>query len=475
MTVTADLKLAYETLKAKKLRYDILFNYYDGNPPMQYVSDRLREVFGNREARFSQNWPAVVIDSEADRIQMNGFSVGEDDELTDTLTGLFEDTELISDVDDVTLATLVTGEAFVFVWQGENNEIEGYYNDPRLCHVFYDQERPREKRMAAKWWVDGNQKRRINLYYPDRIEYYISVNKAENTDNAVGMYALQPAAANPFNEIPIFHFRRERRTIKSALVNVIEPADAINKLTQDMMVAAEFGAFKQRYVITSATITQLKNAPNEIWSLPAADMDGQPTMAGEFSATELNNYLEAMDKLAYNIAIITRTPKHFFMGQGGDPSGEALIAMEAPLNKKAQKTIDRMTPVWRQVAVFMLKLKGVDVDPKTIKPLFERPETVQPKTAAEIREIDVRTGIPLSTSLKREGWTEKEVAEMEDDRKDEAEMKARSETRAFVGNIFSQNGANSNGNGTQPPSSAQPGATGNRVAAVGGRQPQPAR
>lgn len=465
--VSDDLKLAFKTLAAKQARYNILFDYYDGDPPLQYVSERLREVFGKREARFSQNWPAVVIDSEADRIQLNGFSVADDDETTGALNDLFEDTELITDVDDVHLAMLVTGEAFVFVWKdGDTDAVEAYYNDPRLCHVFYDPEKPREKRMAAKWWVDASRRRRINLYYPDRIEYYVSSNYAENTGSATSLYTLRAPEINPYGVVPIFHFRREKRIIKSALINVIEPADAINKLTQDMMVAAEFGAFKQRWMITNATVAQLKNAPNEIWNLPAGTDGEQPTTVGEFSATELTNYLDAMDKLAYNIAIITRTPKHYFFSQGGDPSGEALIAMEAPLNKKAQKTIDRVMPVWRQVAAFMAQLSNIEVEPRAIKPLFKRPETVQPKTAAEIREIDTRTGIPLTTALKREGWTDQEIDDMREDKVEEEMQKATGEVGAFVNGIFNSPGANDNGNGTanpvtqpaQPPAGAVAGA-----------------
>jgi adenylate cyclase len=49
--------------------------------------------------------------------------------------------------------------------------------------------------------------------------------------------------------------------------------------------------------------------------------------------TTLANALTAIDKMASTIAIITRTPKHYFYSQGGDPSSEALIAMEAPLNQ----------------------------------------------------------------------------------------------------------------------------------------------
>ena len=85
--------------------------------------------------------------------------------------------------------------------------------------------------------------------------------------------ADEPVAPNEYGLIPMFHFRSSRRGPKSQLANVIEPQDMINKLLSDMMVAAEFGAFPQRYVISQAGIVNLQNNPNAIWDLVAADKD----------------------------------------------------------------------------------------------------------------------------------------------------------------------------------------------------------
>lgn len=455
---SGDLKRAFEMLTKKTLMYTVLWNYYEGRQPLVYTNDRLREVFQNVNARFSENWCAVVIDSERERIRLKEFTLPQpeveapqpapvveqpapvspppsddaapvpppqpqpieqppENPVETRLNEMFSQTELNLDADDVTLAALVCGESYVIAWKDEDGEVEAYYNDPRMCHMFYDPDHPRKKLFAAKWWVgEDDGKRYLNLYYPDRIEYYISTQKAEAFTTWRGM---QPAGSepNPTEEVPVFHFRIDRRKTTSRLDNVIEPQDALNKLFADMMVAAEFGAFKQRYVISAADVNSLKNSPNEIWALPAGDGPGQQTSAGEFSATELTNYISAMDKIAQSIAIISRTPKHYILAQGGDPSGEALIAMEAPLNKKAQSAIDRFKPTWSELAAFLLKLDGAREVPKQdITPMFDPPETVQPRTEAEIRQLNVNAGIPLVTSLRREGWTDSEIAQMQEDK-----------------------------------------------------------
>jgi hypothetical protein len=233
---------------------------------------------------------------------------------------------------------------------------------------------------------------------------------------------LAPPAPNPYGVVPVFHLRRERRAIRSELGNATTPQDAINKLLADMMVAAEFGAFRQRYIISQVDPGRLKNAPNEIWALPAGDGAGQATSVGEFTQADLGVYLSAIDKLATSIAIITRTPKHYLFGQGGVPSGEALIAMEAPLNRKVQGYIERFTAVWREVATFLLRLAGLDVDPMTITPVWQPVETVQPLTESIIRQNAVAAGVPLVTQLRREGWTTAELEQMAVDKSEEQQQ-----------------------------------------------------
>jgi hypothetical protein len=283
--------------------------------------------------------------------------------------------------------------------------------------VFYDADDPYMVTMAAKWYNTADGRRRLVLYYPDRLDYYISSGKAENVSSATAFQPdTPPSERNPFGEVPVFHLRT-RHDIRSELENVTSLQDGINKLLADMMVSAEYGAFKQRWIISgSDNIAPLKNAPTEIWALPAGDGVGQQTQVGEFSATDLKVYLEAIDKLVLAIGIITRTPRHYFFAQGGDPSGEALIAMESPLVKKCSDYIVRFRTTWRNVAAFMLKLSGQTVDPMTITPQFENPQTIQPRTQADIRKLGVDAGLPLVTALRREGWTDAEIMQMEADR-----------------------------------------------------------
>ena len=422
MAETTDLARAYEALSGKQTTYSRLWDFYDGRQPLVYNSKRLQEVFNRLDARFTQNWCAVVVDAVVDRVNVARFTVADNEQASARLNDLWERTHMALDSDDAHLAALVTGEAYVMCWREEGGEVEAYYNDPRLCHLFYDPDHPRRKSFAAKWWVGGDDRRYLTLYYPERLEYYVSKGKSENVQGPESFEPTEEATApNPWGVVPVFQVVRERRAVKSELVNVIEPQNAINKLLVDMMVAAEFGAFRQRYIISNVeTNGRLKNAPNEIWDIPAGDGGGQATSVGEFSQTDLGGYLNAIDKIVSAVAIITRTPKHYLFQQAGDPSGEALAAMEAPLIKKIAKLTERWGTTWGEVGAFLLTLDGVTVDEAAVTPVFDSIETQQPNTVASTRQLAVSAGIPLATQLRRfEGWTEQQLAEMDADKQAE--------------------------------------------------------
>jgi hypothetical protein len=428
-----DLAIAYKAIVGKQELYNTLWKYYDGDHPLIYSQKRLEKLFQSMTAKFVENWMAVVIDSILDRLRLKSFTVSENEPLSLALNQLWQQTEMNLDNLDAHLAALVIGEAFIIVWPDVDNDgiIEAYYNDPRMCHAEYEQDNPHKMRFAAKWFCDEAGYPHITLYYPDTLEYYKAGAK-EPKSVASFQPEEPPTALNPYGEIPVFHLRRERRKIKSELENVITIQDAINKLFADMMVAAEFGAFPQRYVISQMEANgQLKNAPNEIWQLWGGDGQSQDTEAGQFEATNLDNYLKAMDRLAQAIAIISKTPKHFFFGQGGDPSGEALIAMEAPLNDKALRYIERFRATWKRVGAFMMKLSGQEVDPLLIEPVYEKPQTVQPYTLSLIRKTNVDAGMPLVTVLREEGKDEAFLAQLEED-KNEAETAQQQSLAAAV-------------------------------------------
>lgn len=461
-----DLQIAFANLASKKPVYDLLWKYYDGDHDLKYATERLKDVFGTTLAKFVENWCAVVVDTAWERLELQGFEVGSNEEARNKLEKAWKDAEMDLDAADAHLAALVTGESFVVVWPDADEHIRAYYNDPRLCHVQYDEEDPRRKKWAAKWWALDSGTYRMNLYYPDRIKYF-ATEPMSHLPTAVGVFKPMdpPEASNPYGQVPVFHLRRQRRTIASELsTSVLSMQDAVDKLLSDLMITAEFGAFPQRYIISNSDTDNLKNAPNEIWSIPSGDGMGQAASVGQLAAAALSNYIEGISHLINAVSAVSRTPRHFFFGDTGQLSGEALIALEAPLNKKCDRYTQVFGNTWQRVAAFILLLLGYRINEEDITPVWAPVETVQPRTRAEIRKIDVEAGIPLTTSLRREGWSESDLRQLEKDRAEEAARSSASLARALVEQQrqFDQ--------GTTPESTVAPTSAGEEADAVVGEE-----
>ena len=437
MTIMTDLEKAFAALVAKSGIYETLFNYAEGDQPLVYSTSRLKEAFNNINARFSQNWCSVVIDSALDRITFNGWA-NKSKQITDKLQDIFSELEINIDAYDIHRAASIASESYAIVWKNSEGVKEFNYNDPRLCHVFYMSDNPKVPDFACKWYRDGKQYK-IVLYYRDRLEYY-ETGSVRNVPTSAKAFKPSeiPRAENPYGEIPVFHFFLSRHS-KGDLYNIVTLQDAVNKLFADMMVAAEFVSIQQRYVVTSSDTVSLKNAPNEIWVLP------EGSSAGTFPAADLDNFLKSIDKIANSIAIISRTPKHYFYSSGGEVSGEALLAMEAPLTKKVDQRIASFSSTWAKVGAFLLKLDGMDLPAKEIQPVWEPATAVQPKTEAETVKIWTEAGTPLRTALGWAGKTDAEIKDMEKDKDDEKNKNAVMSTQLLEAARLRQDNSN-----TQP-------------------------
>lgn len=398
----ADIVTAFNAINNKRKDLDTLFSYLDGPQPLKYSTAKLAELFRSINARFEENLCSVVVEAVLDRIELEGFAVTNDDAATEKLKEVFDKLHLDLEADEAHRASLATSQAYIIVWKDEGETV-AYYNDPRLCHVFYEDANPRKKRYAAKWFshTDGSQE--ITLYYVDRIEHWVSAKMEEGASKAEA-FALGIVEENTFGVIPVFEMKSVGEIFK-----VLTMQDAVNKLFADMMTTSEFGALAQKWIISNADVSGLKNSPNEIWSIPAGDGQGQQTSVGQFSASPLANFSAEMDRIANKMFVITRTPKHYMMDTGANISGEALLAMEAPLVKKANKRQKRFGMQWQDIGAFILQLEGIDVTPDQVKPIWKRTESIQPLTEMQTIQTATGAGIPLESALVRQGWSQKEI------------------------------------------------------------------
>lgn len=422
-----DVKPAIKAIAEKWLPYDTLTNYYEGDHKLKFSTDKLRNAFGKFGVYFAENWLAVVIDSVLDRLTLKGFTITGNKELTAQFALFFKEQKLALIADDVHQSANIVGEAFI-IMQKVDNVISSWFNEPDMCVIFYDDLDPNKKTYAARLY-ETDDKWKVILYYPTKIERYEAPKpKREKKDVVQFMASLawqpdpeKPTADNPYGKIPVFHFRNTQNGKKDIDMGPAERSmqDAINILFSNMMVASEFNSMKQRYIISQADPGDLENRPGELWWLPAGDGQGEQTKTGEFAEGDLQHFYATIEKIAQALGIITRTPKHYFYSTGNDPSGEALMTMEAPLVKKTERRKANYDVTWIEVAAFSLELLGKTVLMTDITSQWGPVPSVQPLTEAQIIKTEKEATIPLKTSVRRRGWTQEEIDQMEKDKKEE--------------------------------------------------------
>lgn len=416
------VKRCVAALNAKAKDYRNYWLYYDGKQPLVFSSERLRAIFRTATVRFNMNWSAVVVDATLDRLGVSSFEIEGNDSDSKLANELWSRLELDLEQDDVYRNAGVTGEGFVIVWR-EGTETMAYANDARCTEAFYDDDRdPQRVTMGCKVWWDLAGHAHLAIYEPKGVTYWVTQKKADG-DLEAKAFVPDPEREdepNPFSDgtVPVFHFQTQRARAVSDLSNVTELQDAVSKLFSDEMVSAEFSAFAQRYIIGGGRIQgKLKNGPNEIWEIPAGGADGTSgqVSVGQFPATDLAVYYNAIEKVVSAIGTITSTPKHYFDMQSGDPSGEALIAMEAPLVNKVEKRGKLFSATWRRLMAAVLSLEGRAVKPSDISVVSRPANTKQPLTDSIILQNEVAAGVPLKSALRRRGDTTAEVTSVMED------------------------------------------------------------
>jgi hypothetical protein len=138
---------------------------------------------------------------------------------------------------------------------------------------------------------------------------------------------------------------------------VVPIQDRINKTVFDRLVTAEHQAFRQRYVIgwdfPVDPETQQPNrdamvqaAASRLWTFENGD--GQ-VQVGELGQADFTGFIKAVESDIQQMAMISRTPPHYLLGQMVNISGDALKASEAALVKKCRRHSRNFGESWEEV------------------------------------------------------------------------------------------------------------------------------
>jgi len=413
----AHLSVALLNIQAKRERLDWRWSYYLGRHSERVLSPKLRDVMLKSEPISSMftNYCALAVEAPLSRLAINGWKG--DDSACSMAEELWEDNDLDVEGEEVHRHVLLAGEAYVIVWPSDEampagaepvqSDLEAAYDillqDARNMYVHYTSRRRRDRAWAAKVWLDEDANTatrtwRATLFYPDEIVRMMVPGDitipsfAPRNPLAFQIDPFDPGGPHAFGQVPVIRFSRSWDG-RSKLDDLIPIQDRINKLTADKIVAAEFGAFPQRWALTNDDPPQeaLRAGPGAVWVIPPVSTSPDsnqdaPTAVGQFATTELGNYDNTILGEVQALFTVGQLPRHLLVNPGVAPSAEAVVADEGPMVANVRGYLRSLAASWRDV----MQLCGCDVEP-----VWQDPEAHNELTSAQTFQALTVSGMPL--------------------------------------------------------------------------------
>lgn len=389
-------------------------NYYTGKHPLPFVRDKLRTDFARMLEMSRSNFCEVVVDAVEERLDVEGFrvSASADAEVDARAWEIWQANGLDAESQIAHVEALVKGRCPVSVWRGDPYP-KIVVEDPLEVCVAYDPADRRRRLAAVKIWRDEwTGALRAQVALPDGLWVFT------RGDGSKGWVEQESEfTPNSLGVVPFVELRNRPRAngeTRSDLEAVIPSQDRINKLLFDLMLASEVAAFRQRWATgldipkdeeTRQPLEPFKAAIDRLWV-----SENPETRFGEFGATDLRPYIEAIEQAVLHIAVQTRTPRHYLIEQGQSPSGDAIKSAETGLVKKVTRKQRFFGEDWEEVLRVARRFDGAADPAVDAEIVWADPESRSDAELVDAALKKAQLGVPTRQLWEDLGYSQTQIA-----------------------------------------------------------------
>lgn len=424
------IEQALKEFRGTALYYANYDKYYDGQHPLSFATEKFDNAFGSMFRAFADNLCPAVVDAVSDRLEVVGFEAEEGAEQAAELAwDIWNRNRMDRRSGEVHLDALRGADSYVVVWPHEKLGPTLYPNPGSRMRVHYNEEEPGVTDWAAKLWQLDDGRMRLTMYYPDRIEKYVTRSEAVNgiperaTKFEEYIVEREPwPLPNEWGVVPVFHFANNASVGqfgRSELRDVIPLQDALNKAVADMLVAMEFVAFPQRWATgldvdvdedTGKVKAPFTPGVDRVWSVAS-----ELARFGQFDPADLSQFLGVQDNIRLEIARVSGTPLHYLMLGGGDfPSGEAMKTAEARFLAKVRDRQLAYGNTWEDVMALAVIMAGGPA--VRLSTLWKDPTPRSDREEAEVAILKEQAGVSQDQALRELGYDAKQIEQMRAER-----------------------------------------------------------
>ena len=362
----------------RQAKYRQYREYYNGEQNAQLTDRQADFMELDTDQEFSLNLCGLVVDQLERRMSVAGFDApGELGGKEGLLWTWWKKEKMDARQSAVHLSAVRDGDTYVIVsWDQElgrprfspNMAFDGTEG----VRIHYSDETD-EIVAATKRWVvrtfnnDGvGERRRMNIYYPDRIERYISDEsltggswKLYTLDGQDGILDWTDERGRPLG-VPVKHLPYKAggyRFGKSILEDVIPLQNLLNKAVIDVIAAADTTAFRI-YWATGTDVTDEDDTPIKIHPGTFITSDNPDARFGYLQGEDLRPMIEVVDMFKVSIAQVSETPLHLFQVSGQNASEGAQKQQEVGMINKAEKWGIAVGNFWEDVMQCAIRLSN---------------------------------------------------------------------------------------------------------------------
>lgn len=417
------LDILNDRLDKRWAQWSVFDAYYEGDQALAFMTRKFRDAYGGLFQHLTDNYIPLVVDSAAERLEVQGFRFGTEQDADDDAWDIWQDNGLDAESDMVHTEAVKLGCSYWMVQpNGKLPKITSEH--PSQVIVGYAPGDRRRRDAALKRWADG-EFIYANVYLPDRVVKYRTTARRLQVEVEDRKWETIGAVGNPLGEVPIVEvpnnpsmLRGGRSDLKGGPTRV---QDGINKFLADMFIGSEYQAYPQRVMLgvdaprdSEGNVirnAELQASQSRLWMFPNAD-----AKAFEFSASDLENFRKGMDGLIGDLAAQTRIPIYYFRPAAiSNISAEALIGLDAGLVSKTNKKKKPMGEAHEET----MRLAFKAIDPRDERAQLVAAETIWRNTESrsEAQVVDAATkkqaiGVPWEQIMEDIGYSPQQIDRM---------------------------------------------------------------
>lgn len=348
MTPEEATAIAADVLDVRNAGYPYLHQvaaYVEGHADPVYIPRDAREEFRWIARQSRVNVLPLVVDTIAQSLYVDGYRSPETGESVASWDQ-WQANRMDARQTGVHRAALTYGSAFVAVLPGDSGPAWAPYSPRTMTAVYRDA-------VNDEWPQYALTTNRVG----DAVEVTLLAAMEQHTFTCASVDARPVWESSKVHGVPWCPVVRfvNCYDLDGGTTGEVAPLiplqDQINLTTFGLLMAQQFGAFKQKWVTGYDVPKDDQGRPIEPFKAAVNRLfvgEGEGTRFGEFDSTDLNGYLASRESTLRNLATIAQVPPNHLIGQMSNLSAEALAAAEVQQTRKVAERKALFGESWEQ-------------------------------------------------------------------------------------------------------------------------------